>query len=747
MERSIFVAFALVLSLSAFAQQMPEDKKQWFTFENKSLSFVLGEIESTTNYSFFFNPVELDPVNVSFQGEATLEEFLQSVLQDKKLYFLIDHLNNVFISAYPFQDPIARGFYPSEKPLTEAKTQEAHLPATDERIVARNTTRGNKLYEIGTKSKYVPGATVTLSGYIRSAEGAEMEGVSLQVEKLQKGVVTNDAGYYSINLPAGRHDLLIKSVGMEDTRRMVFLYTTGALDVEMHEQVTNLEEIVIEADEASPVKSVNMGVERLSMSEIKTVPTVFGETDVLRVVLTLPGVKSVGEASTGFNVRGGAADQNLILYNDATIYNPSHFFGFFSAFNPETVKDVELYKSVMPARYGGRLSSVLQVVGKEGNSEKIKGSAGLGLLTSRINLEGPLVKEKTTFLVGARTTYSGWLFDLLPEDSGYKNTKASFYDANLNINHKIGAHDGLSLTGYLSHDESNLNTDTMYYYDNRNVSLKWNHEFNSRLASSISVGHDHYSYSNHFSSDSIYAYKMKFNLDQEVFKAQFFYAPGNRHAIEFGLNSTFYHISPGDLSRNHHLSQVIPVKVQKEQGVESAIYLEDQFKLGSKISISAGLRYSVFNYLGPQQIRRYPDGIPRGPETIIDTIVYDKNKIIQTYHGLDYRASARFAITESLSVKASYTTARQFMHMLSNTIAISPTDTWKLSDTNIKPQQSQQISFGVYKNFFSNSSFLLRATLKQSVTTSTIRVVQDCSRIHTSKRRFSPQKEKHMEWN
>jgi hypothetical protein len=701
MTRSIFFVAALLLSLTTAAQQN-QDKKLMFRFENKSLSSILVQIESTTDYSFFFNPAELNAVSVSFEGETTVEEFLKSALRDKKLYFLIDPSNNVFIRAYPFQDPIADRFYPSEKSEQENKPQEVQAPTTNERIVSRNTTRGNKLYEIGSKNKYVPGATVTLSGYIRTAEGPVMEGVSLQIEKLQKGVVTDNMGYYSINLPAGRHDLLIKSVGMADTRRTILLYTSGMLEIEMQEQVTNLQEVVIESDDVSPVKSSTMGVERLNMSEIKTVPTVFGEADVMRVVLTLPGVKSVGEASAGFNVRGGATDQNLILYNDATIYNPAHFFGFFSAFNPETVKEVELFKSLMPARYGGRLSSVLQVTGKEGNSEKVKGSAGIGLLTSRINLEGPLVKDKTTFLVGARTTYSGWIFDLLPEDSGYKNTKASFYDANMNINHKLNEHNEVSLTGYLSHDESNLNTDTMYYYDNRNISLKWNHEFNSKLASSISVGHDHYSYSNHFSTDSVYAYKMKFNLNQEVFKAKFFYTPGTRHAIEFGVNSTFYHISPGDLSGNHPLSKVIPIKIQKEQGLESALYIEDQFKLGNKISITAGLRYSVYNYLGPQQIRRYPDGIPRGPETIIDTLVYKKDKIIQTYHGLDYRASARFAITESLSVKAGYTTARQFVHMLSNTIAISPTDTWKLSDTNIKPQQSQQISVGVYKNLFSN---------------------------------------------
>jgi hypothetical protein len=699
--RFYFLLVVLSLCLDVAAQNKQE-KKLSLHFENKPLAQVLAEIEASSGYVFFYKPADVNSVNVSFQGETTLREFLNAILVAHKVYYIIDPSNNVFLSLYPFREPIAEGFFQLGQSHT-VKKPEAVSSGADSRITAKSNTRGNKLYEIGNKNNYSPGATVTLSGYITAVAGSPVDGASIQVEKLKKGSVANSAGYYSINLPAGRHELLIKSVGMEDTRRAIFLYENGLLDIEMEEQVTNLQEVLIQANDASPVKSARLGVEKLNIAEIKTVPTVFGESDVMRVVLTLPGVKSVGEASTGFNVRGGAADQNLILYNDATIYNPSHFFGFFSAFNPETVKDVELYKSLMPARYGGRLSSVLQVTGKEGNSEKIKGSAGIGLLTSRINLEGPLVKDKTTFVVGARTTYSGWLFNLLPENSGYKNTKASFYDANLNISQKLKGNNELSLTTYLSHDQSNLNTDTMYFYDNRNWSLKWRHEFNEKFSGSITAGQDHYSYRNYFSSDSIYAYKMKFSLSQAIFKAHFVYSPSNRHSLEFGVNGTSYHISPGTLSQNHPSSQVVPVLVQKEQALESAIYAEEQFKLSNRFSATAGLRYSMFNYLGPQHVRTYPSSVPRTPENILDTLIYGKGKSIHTYHGLDYRMSARFAVTESFSIKAGYTTARQFIHMLSNTIAISPTDTWKLSDPNIKPQQSEQISAGIYKNLFSNA--------------------------------------------
>ena len=691
----------LVLKVETMAQNVSEKRIQ-LDFDDTLLPKAIEEIEFKSAYTFFFNASELDTVKITFHGNTTVGEFLNEVFETKALHFVVDPLDNVFISHRPWRIPLADGFFP-EKEAGPVRRQGIISYDSMPRISARNNTRGNKLYEIGNKNAYIPGRTVTLSGYIKSNAGAPIDGASVQVEKLKRGAVANQQGYYTITLPAGRHELLVKRVGMEDTRRAVFLYSNGLLDIEMEERVTSLDEITIQADETSQVRNTKLGAEKLNIEEIRNVPTVFGETDIMRVVLTLPGVKSVGEASTGFNVRGGAADQNLILYNDATIYNPSHFFGFFSAFNPEVVKDVELFKSLMPARYGGRLSSVLQVTGKEGDAKKIKGSAGLGLLTSRINLEGPLVKDRTTFVLGARTTYSGWLFSLLPKSSGYKNTKASFYDLNLNLNHKINAHNELALTGYLSHDKSNLNTDTMYYYDNKNLSVKWRHDFSQNFVGSITAGHDHYNYRNLYSKDTVYAYKMKFALNQNVFKAQFLYTPGNKHSIDFGINSTLYRIDPADFGRNHPASLVVPVKVPREQALESAFYIEDQFKVNNRLSLTAGLRYSVYNYLGPQDVRKYPTSVPRQPETITDTISYDKGKVIQTYHGLDYRVSARFSITDNLSIKAGYTTSRQFIHMLSNTIAISPTDTWKLSDSNIKPQISEQISVGIYKNFFSNS--------------------------------------------
>src|ERR1700712_801778 len=284
------------------------------------------------------------------------------------------------------------------------------------------------------------------------------------------------------------------------------------MNIDLQGTVIALKRVIVSAEKASNVKRTEMGVQKIDIKTIKQVPVVFGEADVLRVVMTLPGVKTVGEASTGLNVRGGSADQNLVLFNDATIYNTAHFFGLFSAFNPEVVKDVELYKSSIPARFGGRLSSVLDINSREGNKKNITGAAGIGLLTSRLDIEGPLIKDKSSFILGGRTTYANWLLNALPDQ--YKKSKASFYDVNLNISHEFNKKNTIYLTGYLSRDGFNLNSDTVYNYGNKNISLKWKHVFNNKFNSLLTGGYDRYDYS--ISSDKLplNGYKLGFDINQ-----------------------------------------------------------------------------------------------------------------------------------------------------------------------------------------------------------------------------------------
>jgi outer membrane receptor protein involved in Fe transport len=418
-------------------------------------------------------------------------------------------------------------------------------------------------------------------------------------------------------------------------------------------------------------------------------------------VLTLPGVQSVGEATTGFNVRGGAADQNLILFNGATIYNPSHFFGFFSAFDPDIVKDIELYKSSIPEKYGGRLSSVLDVTDRDGNKKLFTGTAGIGLLTSRFNIEGPIIKDKTSFIFGGRTTYSDWLLSLLPE--AYKHSSASFYDLNLGITSQLDDKNTIYLMGYMSSDNFRLNSDTTYAYSNKNANIKWKHNFNNKLYSVLLAGIDHYDYSIASTANAVNGYKLDFGVNQYNFKADFNYYANSKNTIDFGLSSIYYSLNPGNEEPDGTGSLVLPQVVPQEQALESALYLGDKYDITPDLSVSAGVRYDLYAYLGAQTVDHYAPNLPKESLNVVDSVTYKKNQLINTYKGPEIRLSARYNLSDDMSIKAAYNTMRQFIHLLSNTTAISPTDTYKLSDPNIKPQFGQQISLGLYKNAKSNT--------------------------------------------
>jgi len=702
--------FILSLSFFFYATSVSGQKKSstliTVNFDSLKIDGFVKQLESQTGYTYYYNEKDFDSISFSISAkEQTLEEVLKQAFADKDLFFSIDADNHVFLTkGKQVKTELPAGFFTTIKGSGKqqqvsgndlAKREDGNKPV-------QKSSLENKLYFIGDRNLITNQANAVLDGYARDAKtGEPVVGASVYIEKLKVGTTTDQYGYYSIALPRGQHTISIQSVGIKDTRRLVMLNGDGKIDLELQTQVTTLKNVTMSAQKINNIKNTQMGVQKIDIKTIKQVPVVFGEADILKVVLTLPGVKSVGEASTGLNVRGGAADQNLILFNDATIYNPAHFFGLFSAFNPELVKDVELYKSSVPAKFGGRLSSVIDINSREGNKKKLAGSAGIGLLTSRVNLEGPLVKDKSSFILGARTTYAKWLLDILPDQ--YKNSRASFNDVNLNVNHEFNKKNTLYLTAYMSNDRFNLNSDTFYSYGNRNVSLKLKHVFNNKMNALITAGYDRYQYDISSDKNPVNAYKLGFDINQFYGKAHFTYFASLKHKLEFGLNSILYKLHPGNYQPVGPKSLVMADTVSAEQALESAFYLGDRYNISSNLTVDAGIRYSVFNYLGPQNIHTYGTGIPRTEDNMLATVPYAKGKFIKTYVGPEYRISMRYAFTDSFSVKAAYNTQRQYIHSISNITSMAPTDIWKLSDPNIKPQYGDQVSLGLYKNFKANT--------------------------------------------
>jgi hypothetical protein len=706
LSKLVAVLFLIVTTAQAQTRMQPIS----IDIDNATVQQLVSDIESKTDFHFFFDAEQLDSIRVTVKANSVpLAVVLKQAFDGTPVKFTIDSEGNVFLTKEKeIFATLPYGLFDHERDAERIANQKETLSATlmDSKVEEGSVTSSqeSKLVEIGTKSGNAPGGTVSLAGYVRdAANGAAIIGAAVFTENPRVGTYTDQFGYYSLILPRGAHVLNIKALGITDSKRRIMLNAEGKLDIEIATQVLSLREVVISAESSANVRNVQMGVEKLSIATIKQVPVVFGEADVVRVMLTLPGVKTVGEAASGFNVRGGAVDQNLILFDDLTIYNPSHFFGFFSAFNPDVVKDVELYKSSIPARYGGRLSAVLDVSSKDGNTKKLAGTAGIGLLTSRLNVEGPLIKDKTSFIMGGRTTYSNWLLRLLPDDSEYRDSKASFYDANMRLSHKISEKSNLYITGYISNDDSNLNSDTSYAYSNKNLSLKWKHVFSNKFTSVLVGGYSGYQYNTSSDVNPVNAYQLGFDIRQLNGKADFNYYLSSKHTLDFGLSTIQYRLRPGSFTPVGGESLVARDIIDTEQALESALYLGDRFDLTSNLSLDLGVRYSMFNYQGPQDIDFYASGLPRSEANWTGTTSYKKGDFIKTYHGPELRFSARYQLSENLSVKTGYNTLRQYIHVLSNTVAMAPTDIWKLSDPNIKPQYGDQASLGIYRNFKSNT--------------------------------------------
>jgi CarboxypepD_reg-like domain/TonB-dependent Receptor Plug Domain len=677
-------------------------------FHGMKLEQFAQAVESQSDYRFYFKSSETDSIVLDFSvQDQTLPSILNMVLAHTDFHFAIDDDKNVFITEkFTIQPNLPDDFFINKRSVSDSAREYSFSVDNyldNQKNQKLRASLENRVFVIGPKTNTYRTGKGTVAGYVRDAKtGETLVGATVSLDNPPVGVSTDQFGYFSLTIPLGPHVLHISSIGMKETVRHVALYSDGKLNIEMEQFIPGLKAVTITSEKNSNTGRLQMGVDRLNIKTIRQMPVVFGEADILRAVLTLPGVTSVGEASTGFNVRGGSADQNLVLFNNSTIYNPSHFFGFFSSFNPDVVKGVELYKSSIPEKYGGRLSSVLDVTTRDGNSKKISGAGGIGPLDARLTIEGPLFSEKTTFLIAGRSTYSDWLLKEIP-NVAYQNSTAGFYDANLRLTHEINAKNHLFLTGYISSDRFTLNSDTLYKYQNKNVNLQWKHEFNNRFNAVFMAGIDDYNYSITSTLNPINAYKLSFKITQYNFHGDFTYNLNSVHTLDFGVSSIYYKLYPGSLDPQGSKSLVVPDHVPTEQALESAVYLGDRINLGTKFSVNLGIRYSYYNYLGPQNIYTYAPGQPLETTTIIDSTYYGPGKNIKTYQYPDYRVSARYILDDNSSVKISYNSLHQFIHQLTNTTAISPTDIWKLSGPHIQPQNGQQLSLGYYRDFKSHT--------------------------------------------
>jgi len=543
---------------------------------------------------------------------------------------------------------------------------------------------------------------VKVSGYIKSLNTEEaLIGSTIYIHQLDTGTSSDINGFYTIIIPPGIYSFEANSVGLEPQSFQLYLTKDTTLDFSLADRVITLNEVIISEEAADQnVSDIALGRTKLDMMTIKGIPAFMGEVDVVRTLLLLPGVTSVGEGASGFNVRGGGVDQNLILIDATPIFNVSHLFGIFSAFNQDIVQDVTLLKGGIPARYGGRLSSVLDVKTREHYAEKFSGKGGIGLIASRLTLDIPVIKEKLSVTLGGRISYSDYLMNRLP-DPELKNSSAWFYDANAKINYMVNKKNTIHLSYYSSKDEFTLPSDTAYNWGTNNLSLRWNHLFGKNLVANFTGILSKYQYgvSN---ADEKYAYDWDAGLDSKSVKVDFSWLAGDKNKVDFGGSFIRYSFLHGDLIPGT-ASSVIPISIPDDYANEFAIYLGDEWDISDNYTLMAGLRYSYFQNIGPSEVNIYQEGLPKSSNTLIDIQSYSSGEIIQSYGGFEPRMAFRMALPLNSSLKFSYNRMYQYIHLLSNTMAVTPIDLWKPSSINIRPQYSNQYSIGFFKNFLENS--------------------------------------------
>lgn len=538
----------------------------------------------------------------------------------------------------------------------------------------------------------------TISGSISDKKtGEELIGATVYVKELGTGAATNVYGFYSLTIPKGEYTLSFTYLGYTKVEKVVDLQDDLKLNMELEQETSELKEVVVEAEsDKKNVESVEMSKMTLSSATIKKIPALLGEVDVIKSLQLLPGVQTAGEGTSGMFVRGGSSDQNLILLDEAPVYNASHLLGFFSVFNQDAIKDVQLYKGGIPPYYGGRLSSVLDIRMKDGNNKEFTGTGGIGTISSRLTLEGPLVKNKSSFIVSGRRTYAD-LFLLFSNDKEIRNNKLFFYDLNTKINYKYNENNRLFLSGYFGRDVFKFTDQFKMAWGNATATARWNHVFNNKLFSNLTFIYSNFDYSLGV-PEGAQAFEWKSNIQDYSTKADFNYYINPKNTLKFGYHFTYHIFNPGIVKGIGDESIFDDeYKLDNNYAIENATYISNEQKITDQLKVLYGLRYTLFSNIGKGTIYTYDDNFE-----VVDTSIYKSGKIFKTQGGLAPRLNVNYLLNEKSSVKLSYNRTYQFIHLASNTLASSPLDLWFPSSPNVKPEKADQVAAGYFRNFRDN---------------------------------------------
>lgn len=690
--------------ISGHSQDLPNISGQ---YSATPIEEVIVDFERQTDFKFFFLDEWINGVTVTkTYDNENINNALQSLFEDTSLNFYIEENSKrvVLLENTIVYDALPNGFFGREE-ITEQNTYSPSKNNVPPPAFYTTNTQVKRNYDVAKVGKSDPNnlqKSYRLTGrVINSKTGEPIPDLTIRVKGSNQITVSDTNGNYSLALPAGYNVLSLRAMGIASTDREVIMYNYGNLDLLMEEGLQQLDEVVVEADAFKNIEEAITGSEQIDSEESKNIPLVLGERDILSVAKALPGISSAGEGAMGLNVRGGKTDQNLVLLDDTVIYNPQHFFGIFQALNPFTTKGVDIYKGAIPVEFGGRLSSVFDIRTKNGNVEKLSGEGSIGPVTGNLALEIPLEKEKSSLIIGGRGAYADWILRSL-DDESLSNSNASFFDGIIKYHNKINDKNEVKATAYYSRDAFSITSDSLYNYDNRLFSIRWDHKMSDKTNSALIIDNSNYGFGIDFDGDTNTDFNLDYSINETELKYKLRTSLNDKNTLDYGGSAKYYSVNPGSIEPDGSESDVNELSIDNEQALEAALFIGDEITVSDKLSVNLGVRYAFFAALGEATQRTYEEGMPKNESTVQDTIAYSSNENIKTYGGPEARVSARYLFTPDFSVKASLNNSYQFLHTLSNNTTVSPIDTWKLSDLNIEAQKGYQASLGFYKNFKEN---------------------------------------------
>lgn len=699
----LILAICILASASVRAQQPPDTLRIDFAFTGMKPVDALKELSRQQQLTIFYVADWLpdSPLSRSYR-DATIGDILDDLLTGTELnYFRYDSHTIALTRNSRIYDELPEGFFGTPIERRPENDKPSRPPAPLPIFVSEETQPEERQVETVRIGRQTPGQAAdlyTLEGYVREREsGMPVPDVAILITNRGLGTATDANGYYRLELPPGLQELRTRFIGMEPVRRQVILYNSGQLDLLVEEAVEQLDEVVVQADADRNVEAVTAGTDRIDSEESKDIPLVLGERNLLEVAASLPGISKAGEGATGLNVRGGRTDQNQFLLNHALVYNPTHFFGIFQALNPFVTESVDIYKGSIPVEFGGRLSAVFDIRTVDGDTLDLRGEGSVGPVTANLAFEIPVNKGRSSLVLGGRAAYSDWILRSVGEER-LSGTEASFYDFIATYTDRINSRNQLKATAYYSKDRFSITRDSLVGYSNRAASVAWNHTFDERNLATFTLANSRYAFDIGFDGEANTDFDLGYSVEETELRAWNRFRMNKRHQLTYGLAAKYYRVNPGSRTPAGPDSDVEPTQIPREQALEGGLFLSDRFTVSDRLELEAGVRYSFFGALGPSRQREYPEGQPRDPGTATDTLSFGSGDFVKTYGGPEIRASARYLLAPELSLRAGYSNMYQYIHTLTNTTTVSPIDTWKLSDYNIRPQKSRQVSLGIFKN-------------------------------------------------